>query len=318
MTVAIVVVCLLALCYAFVIRIIVSKLFKEVVVSKKATAETVLQWLKDQGRTESARLMSEAMKYADSLPFEELCIKSADGLTLYGRLYEKKKPSATVILLHGYNSSFYLDHCASFRYFYENTDCNVLTVDMRAHGKSEGTYVTYGVKESQDLIRWCKGIENRYSEKHPVLLYGVSMGGATAIMTAGGKEAPKNLGGVITDCSFACFMDELRYLSKKKKRFPMILLEPGFWNRCIKKAKFDPLDLDLIGRIYMVKVPVLFIHGEADSTVPPDGTKALYEACLAKKDILLLEGVRHAKSFTSEPERVKEAIEKLFSKLLHR
>jgi fermentation-respiration switch protein FrsA (DUF1100 family) len=241
--------------------------------------------------------MSEAMKYADSLPFEELCIKSADGLTLYGRLYEKKKPSATVILLHGYNSSFYMDHCASFRYFYENTDCNVLTVDMRAHGKSEGTYVTYGVKESQDLIRWCKGIENRYSEKHPVLLYGVSMGGATAIMTAGGKEAPKNLGGVITDCSFACFMDDLRYLSKKKKRFPMILLEPGFWNRCIKKAKFDPLDLDLIGRIYMVKVPVLFIHGASDHFVPMEMTAESYKACQAEKRLLTVPDADHAMSY---------------------
>ena len=92
---------------------------------------------------EETRAMVDKLK---ARAFEEVHIISFDGLRLFGRWYEGKKDSPVVVLCHGYRGSAYRDFSGGSDIFL-SLGWNVLLIDQRAHGKSEGSTITFGVKE---------------------------------------------------------------------------------------------------------------------------------------------------------------------------
>ena len=81
---------------------------------------------------------------AEKADFREITVVSHDGLTLFGRYYERKKGAPVEIAFHGYRSTAIHDGCVAYesavRY-----ETNLLLVDQRAHGKSGGKTITFGV-----------------------------------------------------------------------------------------------------------------------------------------------------------------------------
>ena len=71
--------------------------------------------------------------------------------------------------------------------------------DARAHGKSEGEYIGFGVLDRFDAKKWIDYAIERFGENVNIFLHGESMGGATVLM-AGGLNLPKNVKGIISDC----------------------------------------------------------------------------------------------------------------------
>lgn len=73
-----------------------------------------------------------------------------DGLNLYGELYHLSESKRCVLILPG------RCECLKYSYYfappYERAGCNVLVIDTRAHGKSDGKYNTIGAKESGDVL----------------------------------------------------------------------------------------------------------------------------------------------------------------------
>ena len=90
---------------------------------------------------------------AHSLPHRELQITSRDGLKLYGNYYEFNKGATIEILFHGYKGSALRDLSGGI-YRCRRLGHNVLVVDHRASGKSEGRVITFGVKECLDCLDW--------------------------------------------------------------------------------------------------------------------------------------------------------------------
>jgi esterase/lipase superfamily enzyme len=77
---------------------------------------------------------------------------------------------------------------------------NILLVDQRSHGKSEGKYITFGVNESRDVLSWLEFVNTKFSPEK-VIISGISMGATTVLMSLR-FNLPQNVKSVIADCGF--------------------------------------------------------------------------------------------------------------------
>jgi predicted alpha/beta-fold hydrolase len=137
-----------------------------------------------------------------SLSFEEITIDSYDGLKLYGKYYHRSDSAPLAILFHGYRSaSAERDFCGGMKLCLRK-GFNVLLVDERAQGKSEGKAITFGIKERYDCLNWAEYASKHFGEDKPIFLVGVSMGAATVTM-ASNLRLPKNVAGIAADSAYS-------------------------------------------------------------------------------------------------------------------
>lgn len=198
-------------------------------------------------------------------PCQYVSITSYDGLTLSGRYYHVKDGAPLDIGFHGYRSSPMTDFSGGSELSFE-MEHNLLLVDQRAHGKSEGRTIAFGVQERQDLLKWVNYAVERFGADVKILLYGVSMGGATVLM-ASELPLPPNVKGIVADCPFASPIDVILHVGKDMP-VPDWLIRPF----AILGAKifggFDLTEADARESVRHTTVPILIIHGEADHYVP--------------------------------------------------
>ena len=88
-------------------------------------------------------------------PYEEVSIKSFDGLTLFGRYYHVKDGAPLDIGFHGYRSSALTDFAGGSELSI-SMGHNLLLIDERAHGRSEGRTITFGIQELWDVVSWAR------------------------------------------------------------------------------------------------------------------------------------------------------------------
>jgi pimeloyl-ACP methyl ester carboxylesterase len=130
---------------------------------------------------------------------QEHQIETDDGLKLYGVWIPAENPKGTILLAHGYRSCKMVDFSLAFE-MYHAVGMNILVPDQRAHGKSEGKYITFGVKESRDMLSWVN-YHNKTFGDIPLILSGLSMGASTMLYLAD-ADLPENVKGIIADCGF--------------------------------------------------------------------------------------------------------------------
>lgn len=123
-----------------------------------------------------------------------------NNIPLHAELLEAENAVGTVLLMHGYRGTGLSNFAAVFRFYHEHR-YNIVVPDERACGKSGGSYVTLGVKESRDCKCWTEWIEKEYGQALPIFLDGISMG-ATTVLMATVLGLPENVRGVIADCGF--------------------------------------------------------------------------------------------------------------------
>lgn len=129
------------------------------------------------GRDPYAEERDKGKRFLDSWHGKDVWICSGDGLKLHALYFEQKNAVRTVLCAHGYRGTAYGDFAGSAEML-KKERCNLLLIDERGCGKSEGKYITFGVKEKDDILRWLEWL-NR-NQNLPVYLYGVSMGGIDA------------------------------------------------------------------------------------------------------------------------------------------
>ena len=215
----------------------------------------------DPYREEMARIYHQL----NDRPCEFVTITSHDGLKLSGRYYHVKDGAPLDIGFHGYRSSCLTDFSGGSELSFQ-LGHNVLLVDQRAHGKSEGRTIAFGIQERQDLLKWVEYAVDRFGDGVKIILYGVSMGGATVLL-ASELDLPKNVKGIIADCPYSAPIDIILHVGKKMS-LPSWLIRPF----AILGAKifggFDLTETDAKKAVKNAMVPILIIHGEADGFVP--------------------------------------------------
>lgn len=256
----------------------------------------------------------EGVDWIASMPKTELEITAHDGITLGGILIEHPSPRATLIMFHGYRSAGENDFsCAAS--FYHSLGFNLLIVDQRTHARSGGKYIGFGVLERRDCQKWVYAVRERYSEKLPIIITGVSMGASTVLM-ASDLDMPKNLIAIIADCGFTSPKDIISTVIKNTYHIPPQIIMPGmnFWAKLLAKYSFD--EVSTCDTLKKVKVPVLFIHGRADDFVPCYMTERSFDACAGEKEVIYVENAGHGESYLTERERCESTLKAFVEKEL--
>lgn len=252
-------------------------------------------------------------KYILSLSPKMHEITSFDGLKLRAFVLEKENSVGSILLMHGFHSDPLREFATLARFYYE-MGYNVVLPFQRAHGESEGKYLTFGVKERFDCRDWLIEITKLYGENKPLFLEGISMGCATALMASSLDGLPKNLCGIIADCGFTTPYEIMYFVAKKERHLPMsevILDMANMMTRFF--AGFDLNDASTISALKKNTVPVLFIHGTADDFVPFVMTWQNYEVCKAEKQLLAVDGAKHAVSNVMAYDKYTKAVKEFLS-----
>lgn len=240
-------------------------------------------------------------------PFEEVSITSRDGIKLVGKYYDFVPGAPIVLLFHGYRGSAFRDGNGGLQYA-KKIGYNALLVDQRAHGKSEGKTITFGVREQYDCLDWIHYVNQRFSPEVPLYLTGMSMGASTILLASGHDELPSNVKAVLADCGYSSAKGIIKEVIKIEKypMFPTFLLV----NLCAKICGFDLENANVKKRLENCKVPTLIIHGDADDFVPPYMAKENYDAIPGKKELVMIKGGGHGMSYCVDPKSYEEALDR--------
>lgn len=239
-----------------------------------------------------------------ALPFEEVTITSHDGLRLYGRYYEGRGDGPLQIMFHGYQSSAIRDFCGGLQLGLD-LGCGVLLVDQRAHGKSGGKYLTFGVKERLDCLDWAHYAAARWPGR-PIVLTGISMGAATVLMAAD-LDLPEQVAGIIADCGYTSPRDILRQVIGDMH----LPVGPAYGVVRLAGRLYCGFDTDrgsAPDALAKTALPCLFIHGEADDFVPCRMARENYAACAGERTLLTVPGAAHGLSFTTDYEAYRATV----------
>lgn len=225
---------------------------------------------------------------------QDVYVQSKDGLRLHGYWIPAENPRGTVLLVHGYRSTMLVDFGLAFA-FYHALGMNVLVPEHRCHGKSEGKYITFGVKESEDITQWIS-YHNDHFGMQQIFLSGMSMGASTVLYLAD-QSLPANVKCIIADCGFTSPWEILGEVFRSVTHFPAaaFLWATDLFARVF--AGFSLKEKDTRKALAKAKLPVLMIHGSADDFVPCRMTLEGFDACTEDKELLIVQGAGHGVSF---------------------
>ena len=247
-------------------------------------------------------------------PCEFGTITSHDGLTLSGRYYHVKDGAPLDIGFHGYRSSPMTDFSGGSGISFE-MEHNLLLVDQRAHGKSQGKTITFGILERYDCLDWIRYAIDRFGPETEIILYGISMGAATVLMAAE-LDLPGNVRGIVADCPYSspCAIIDL---VSDRMRIPHKLSAPFISLGARLYGGFNLKQADPLRAVVNTQVPILLIHGEADSFVPCDMSREILDANPGKISRVTFPDADHGISYLVDTDRyamtVKDFVRKVLS-----
>ena len=228
-------------------------------------------------------------------------ITSKDGLTLEGYYYHIPNPKGVLLACHGFRSDPYFA-CSVVIDNFLKRGYDVLAISQRGHGKSEGEHITFGIKESEDILEWVNYLSNN---SLPIYLYGISMGSSASCLAS--PYLPNTVKFIIADCGFSS-IEEIFHHFLKMYHLPSFLLYKPLAYLCKKRADFMITDGDVSKALERSSIPIIFIHGTDDNIVPYKMGLKNYEAFKGEKLLITCEGATHAVGYLKNMDECEKAI----------
>lgn len=265
----------------------------------------------ESSRSDSAAVEEIKAKY--STIYNEAVILGTKGSDLTGYIYYHEDTSPWIIFLHGYRS-----RCTNMlkymEYFRKTGGFNLLTIDLCGHGKRNEKYFSLGsTAETVDVMQWINWIKSENNEAR-VILFGVSLGGATAINTAG--RNPSSIDGVITDSAPSSFEAMIKRIMRHKCGFLSSLIMPLVSLYACLFARIKIEETSSIPEAPNVNCPIMIIHSTDDHFVPLKMMHEIFESLTVKdKEYLEISGAEHTHSVDVAPELYWAAVGKFIQKI---
>ena len=242
---------------------------------------------------------------------KELEIKSKDGLKLVGEWFDYGFDK-TVIILPGRRET--LVYSYYYAKPYHECGVNVLVIDQRAHGLSEGKYSTGGIKEAEDVSLWMKYMHDELGQKE-IIIHGICVGTCcTSIVCT--KYKTDYLKAVILDSMFITYKEIYKnhYLESGHKLFP-VFYQIWFWFNHFTKCNID----DSNPGKYMPEfdLPVMFMWGTKDVYCLPEKSQILFDKCASKnKELNWFEGAEHSRVRLFDEERYDSLVKAFLARII--
>lgn len=223
----------------------------------------------------------------------------------------ERATNKTVIVVHGFTND--KEDMKPYAWMFHELGYNVLMPDNMSHGDSQGQIIGYGWNDRLNIIKWAEILVERNSDSQ-ITLFGVSMGAATVMMASGEESLPSQVVNIIEDCGYSSVWDELKYQAKEMYNLPAfpILYEVSAISKL--RAGFSYGQASSVKQLKNNTRPVLFIHGSDDTFVPTSMVYKNYQATQGEKELYIVKGAGHAKSFETDPQAYIEKISTFLKK----
>ncbi|MBQ9364038.1 MAG: prolyl oligopeptidase family serine peptidase [Bacteroidaceae bacterium] len=260
-------------------------------------------------------------KLERNMQLRDTTILSPDSVQLHAYYIPAPHPTPnTAVVIHGHRGcAFQMLHIA---YMYQHDlGFNVLLPELRTHGKSGGTHIQMGWNDRKDIQLWIKTLaplltsssmgRDTIQTASPhrggdtpqgrggllrIVIHGISMGAATAMMLAG-DETPDCVKCFVEDCGYTSVWDEFAYVAKRNYNVPAFPFMHIANQICRWKYGWNFHEASALKQVKNAVKPMLFIHGTEDHYVPTEMVHQLYRAKPRNKAIWEAPGSRHAYSY---------------------
>jgi len=247
------------------------------------------------------------------LPFEEVSIISRDGLKLCGLLYAPYENAPLEIQLHGYRSNPIHDFSGGGLEVLKGGR-NLLMIYQRAHGRSEGRTISFGILERLDVLEWVKFAIERFGSDVKISLVGISMGAATVLL-ASELDLPENVRYAVADCPYSSIKEIIKKVAGEMG-FPPRLVYPFIRLGARIFGGFDPDLRTPLSAAANAKIPVLLIHGKEDGFVPFSMSEDIAKAAKERVHFCAFDGADHGMSYIVNPQGYMAAVNDFKNKYL--
>ena len=229
----------------------------------------------------------------------------SDGLHLVGEYFDFGGASAVIIIAGRTESLLYSYYFAEpFR----RAGRNILVIDNRAHGLSEGKVSSLGYREYRDILAWARLLHAELGNER-VFLHGVCIGASTALFALTSPDCPAYLEGMSAEGMyynfFRSFENHMKVDRPHTARFPIMQLVMVYIRR------FSGADVVRDGpfrRIEALTRPILFLHSREDPYSTPDQAEYLYAHCTAPKKLVFFDHGGHSRIRINDTDRYDQAL----------
>ena len=242
-------------------------------------------------------------------PREILEINSKDNLKLKGVYYPNPNENdVTVICAHGYTSHAEREW-AYPGLFYLSLGYNVLIPYQRAHGMSEGKYITFGALESVDMVEWVN-IVNEMKPNGKIIIHGLSMGGGIVLDLS--NIQMENVKCLISDAPNVSIEAVFKDISKQVFKSNSEKIAAYVTERFEKEFECNVKDFEAVHRVSDSKYPILLSAGSEENL--EELFETIKEANPQETEIIILPGCNHGNGMYKQTEiyqgKIKEFVEK--------
>lgn len=211
----------------------------------------------------------ENLSYWDKEKLQKLELQSEDEFKLIG-FHEDNDSNCLAFLIHDFGKN----HIQMTNYvdLFKHMNFDILTIDLRAHGESEGEYLSMGFRESNDILLWLdKILEIKSYDK--IVLLGIGLGASSICLNI--DKMPKQVIAIIEEGCYDTASKELLYLFSKSK---IKIFYKLFNNYLLKTQNLNLKYINLCDKLKKSKIPVLILHDEKDELVPIEMSNNLYNS----------------------------------------
>jgi len=246
------------------------------------------------------------------LPFEDVSFSAPDGVTLKGWWVPAPEARGTVVLVHGLNRSR-IEMVKKVPFLHKQ-GWNALLFDLRHHGESGGSASSFGFFEKQDVHAATAFARSR--AQGPVVLWGVSLGGASATLAA--AEDP-GVAALVCDSSYRSLRDTVSHHLRLFRGFRWWLRIVPNWpvaNEVVywigRRARFDPDAVDVRGAAaHLAPRPCLFVCNSGDRRMPSEIAFELKAAAGPQAHVLVVPGTSHGGAYRDGTAAYETAVTEL-------
>lgn len=223
-------------------------------------------------------------------------ITAPDGARLHA-LYAAAPDTTrrTAVIVHGYTDNAIRMLMIGYLYHHD-LRCNILLPDLRYAGHSEGTHIQMGWKDRLDVLRWMDVANQTFGGNTSMVVHGISMGAATTMMVSGEPQQPY-VKAFVEDCGYTSVRDQFAKELKEQFHLPAFPLLDVASLLCEWRFGWDFDEASALRQVRQCRLPMLFIHGDADDYVPTWMVYKVYEAKPAPKELWVVPRAVHAMSY---------------------
>lgn len=235
-----------------------------------------------------------------------------DGLNLYGEYFDFGSDRCVIILPGRCESLVYSYYFAPP---YEKAGFNILVIDTRCHGKSDGKYNTIGVQESRDVLAWAKLMHDQLGNKE-IYFHGICIGTSSGLFALTSENCPDYMRGFTTEGCYISFYETFKrhMMALNRPLFPVLQMVMHEIRKHTGTNVYKDKPITAITKI-KPDCRVLFLYGQQDIFSIPEKSRQLYNACSSQdKKLVWFEKGGHSHLRINNTEQYDQAIIDFFER----